>query len=241
MKATAATRAVLHQTGVQHTMLKRTTPAASWKHYHIAYMRLHDAQISAVSPPGTENSRQKYSWRRAWTFMVGPSQRYLYRDNVYPEEIPVAFNDPVPGGHGDRFSHSWVSWPGANYKIKEARQKWEIQNLTPEQLAAKYGYYMPRPSIEGAAFAYVFYVSAWIFMILCTYYDPNMATLTHPVLDDFIRENGGVRPLEPGEEFLEQWVHPKAHQLQIRRASAHWSFKPLVLVCNVIFFFFLFF
>eukprot|EP01060_Flectonema_neradi_P002926 TRINITY_DN1182_c7_g1_i1.p1 TRINITY_DN1182_c7_g1~~TRINITY_DN1182_c7_g1_i1.p1 ORF type:complete len:239 (+),score=32.87 TRINITY_DN1182_c7_g1_i1:39-755(+) len=228
MKPTPATRAVLHPTGPVHSMLKKTTPTQNWKHYNIAYMRIHDHQISEVSPPGMENPREKYIWRRAWTFMVG-KQRFLIRDNVYQEEQPVAFQDPVPGGHGDRFSHSWDSRKFANYQIKEAQINWEKANLTPEQLAAKYGYYYPRPDQGIVVFSYLLYVGAWMFMILMSFYDKNMGVLTHPCLDDFIRENGGIRPLRAGEEFLEQWIHPRAHALPVRNQSPHWSYKPMQL------------
>ncbi|KAJ9462896.1 hypothetical protein DIPPA_05336 [Diplonema papillatum] len=232
MRPTAPTQAVFRRTApgfLSRTRAAGTSSARKANHYFIAYQRLHDHDLTHLSPPGTPDPRQRYWWRRLYTFLIGPHTRFFQKDNIFPEEQAIIFKHPIPGGHGDRFTHDWSPYPGANHKAREALQKWEVENLTPEQLAAKYGVYIPRLQTEDVVCAWLLMTTFWISILLGVYYDDDLGFVTHPVLDDFIRELGGVQPILPEEANLEQWNHPYYHTLFIRKDEPHWSFKPLAL------------
>eukprot|EP01064_Diplonema_japonicum_P020864 TRINITY_DN3043_c1_g2_i1.p1 TRINITY_DN3043_c1_g2~~TRINITY_DN3043_c1_g2_i1.p1 ORF type:complete len:226 (+),score=31.07 TRINITY_DN3043_c1_g2_i1:67-744(+) len=219
----------MRPTNPGRAMLKYTGQTNSWKHYFLAYQRVHDHTLLEVTGPGTPDPRSKYWWRRAWAVVVSPNNKWFYRDNIYPEEQAIMFKDPVPGGHGDRFTHSFEFWPGPNHEARVAMEQWEIKNLTPEQLAAKYGMYLPRHPIEDRVLGLLLMTGLWTFLWVFTYYDADTAFITHPVLDDFVRELGGITPLRPGEEYLDQWVHPWYHTPLLIKETPRVAWKPMTL------------
>lgn len=197
------------------------------EHKWIAYIDLHDLSLDNVSQPGTPNPRDRYIWRRVQTRLLG-NERTWYRDNMYPEELPIVFRDAVPGGHGDRFTHSWLIQPRPNSWAHAAIKMWERDNLTPEQLAAKYGIYIPRQQ-KGSLIACNFGMCfVWWYLMMCFYNDDDTLLITHAAVDDFIREMGGVEPLSDDDMFLEQWYHPYIHRQRIRKMDAHWMYKPVM-------------
>eukprot|EP01059_Diplonema_ambulator_P019564 TRINITY_DN3301_c0_g1_i1.p1 TRINITY_DN3301_c0_g1~~TRINITY_DN3301_c0_g1_i1.p1 ORF type:complete len:228 (+),score=9.02 TRINITY_DN3301_c0_g1_i1:53-736(+) len=220
----------MRPTNLSRAMLGRSTPKldSHFKHYFVAYQRIHEHTLLEVSGPGTPDPRSKYWWRRAYTMVMGPYHKFFYRDNIFPEEQSIMFKDPVPGGHGDRFTHSFAWWPGPNADAMYALKKWEMQNLTPEQLATKYGVYVPRHPIEDRIGGFLIMTSVWLYLFIMTYYDPDTGFVTHPVLDDFVRELGGITPLRPGEEYLDQWVHPWYHTPYVMKDNPRYTWKPLV-------------
>eukprot|EP01062_Namystynia_karyoxenos_P051242 TRINITY_DN4014_c0_g1_i1.p1 TRINITY_DN4014_c0_g1~~TRINITY_DN4014_c0_g1_i1.p1 ORF type:complete len:301 (+),score=100.44 TRINITY_DN4014_c0_g1_i1:129-905(+) len=197
-------------------------------HNFIGYMKFHDKNLDVVAAPGTPNPRDKYIWRRLSTRILG-NWRVFFRDNIYKEEIPIVFTEPIPGGHGDRFTHSFQPrYLVPNGKAFWAKVQWERDNLTPEQLAAKYGIYMPRAQKGSIVMSNLFWSFFWVFLLLGYYRDDDTVVLTHPCLDDFVREMGGIEPIHEDDLYLEQWVHPWFHRFNARRLDAHWMYKPLM-------------
>ena len=216
----------------------RVTRSLAWSegfnnrmHYYGAHMKIDDHSLTHLHPVGTQDPREKYWWRRGYALWLGTLQRHFYRDNIYEEEQAIKFRHPIPGGHGDRFTHHLAPSPGANYTARVRRDEWERRNLTPEQLAAKYGVYIPRMEAMDLLLGKMLFAMMWTYLILMTYMDDDLAFATHPVLDDFIREIGGVVSITEEDAHLDQWLHPFAHILHTKHQNKHWAFKPMVWVC----------
>ncbi|KAJ9462895.1 hypothetical protein DIPPA_05328 [Diplonema papillatum] len=69
MRQTAPTQAVFRRTApgfLSRTRAAGTSSARKANHYFIAYQKLHDHDLTHLSPPGTPDPRQRYWWRRVW-------------------------------------------------------------------------------------------------------------------------------------------------------------------------------
>eukprot|EP01065_Artemidia_motanka_P041726 TRINITY_DN5436_c2_g1_i1.p1 TRINITY_DN5436_c2_g1~~TRINITY_DN5436_c2_g1_i1.p1 ORF type:complete len:290 (+),score=83.18 TRINITY_DN5436_c2_g1_i1:105-872(+) len=212
----------------RHSGLLRPTPSAANNalHYFNAHQALRDKTLDHVSRPGTPNPREKYWWRRVRSRVAG-TWRSLWRDNTYKEEIPIVFQDPIPGGHGDRFTHSMLGVVGMpNAPAFYAKVRWERENLTPEQLAAKYGVYVPRLQKGTLVVSNIYWIAIWVYLLVSFYQDDDTVIITHGSLNDFVRDMGGIQPLCAEDQYLEQWYHPTQHHYFRSAAECHWMYKP---------------
>lgn len=209
-------------------LLRPTGTHASFWQYYTASQKVHDYDISHVAGAGTPNPREKYWWRRVM-FRVAGNWRAFTKDNIYKEELPIVFNDPVAGGHGDRFTHSWgtVLAP-ANSKAYFAVKRWERENLTAEQLAAKYGFYVPRPQLGELVTSSAMWFGFWCMLILSFMKDPETVIMTHSCIDDHVRDFGGIELIHDDDIYLEQWQHPIYQYLNTRAYDPHFAYKPIV-------------
>eukprot|EP01061_Rhynchopus_euleeides_P038087 TRINITY_DN6548_c0_g1_i1.p1 TRINITY_DN6548_c0_g1~~TRINITY_DN6548_c0_g1_i1.p1 ORF type:complete len:250 (+),score=26.15 TRINITY_DN6548_c0_g1_i1:117-866(+) len=236
MKATGYASAMLGPTKVARGAIRPTTAVqglytqaeADRFHYARCHVYLDDHNLTHVAPPGYQDPRKKYWWRRWYTAIMGPSQRQFFKDNVYPEEQAVRLMHPVPGGHGDRFTHSWIAYPGPNDDERWARDRWEMKNLTPEQLAVKYGVYIPRVhwmNIAQGRGAAIFF---WVFLMTNMYHDDDTGHLSHVTMDDFVRELNGFDDISEEDAAIDQWLHPYVSAPMTRRTNPYYTYRPLV-------------
>ena len=241
MKPTAFVHALAPTRSAMRGALSATRPVqvGLWPNRMIDYFHwkraeyMDDHDVATVAAPGGQNPRNMFWWRRWGALIVGTETRMFMKDNIYAEEQPLKFKHPVPGAHGDRFSHSWNTEPGANHEEKWAKDNWEKRNLTPEQLAAKYGIYIQPTDpydIIQAKIVHGLWIGA---LLLFLYHDDEFGIFSHANMDDFIREMNGFDDVTIEDACLEQWAHPFITTTYIAKGNMSVMWRPIVYVCKL--------